>query len=103
MLNGNTIAVATSSTFTFSENGDYQLIVTNEQGCIDTSDIYEVTNATVIGDANVFAGQIHVYPNPVQESVYIEAPVAVSVSLYSVDGRLLKQAENVRKMEVSEL
>lgn len=103
MFNGSTIAGATNSTFTVSENGDYQVIVTNEQGCTDTSEVYEVTNATGIGDRNDFADQIRVYPNPVKERVYIQAPMAVPVSLFTIDGRLIKMAEDVKQMDVSTL
>jgi len=94
MLNGSVIPGATDSVYTVQQNGTYQVIVTNKNGCRDTSDIYEVTNYTGIEGARNRAHQINIYPNPAKDMVYIDAPVPVQATITTMDGRLLKQATN---------
>src|SRR5690606_30761974 len=79
-----------NATLTVSENGDYQVIVSNEYGCVDTSDIYRVTNANSINTLHPMAAKITVYPNPAKELVNIQSPVPVALQLMSIEGRLLQ-------------
>src|SRR5690606_5612933 len=98
ILNGQDIPGASSSTYTVLENGDYQVIVTNEHGCTDTSEIYEVRNVGIVMP-NI-TDLIRIYPNPVIDKVHIHAPMPVSVGLYSLEGRLLKQAVNASQLDL---
>jgi hypothetical protein len=92
LLNGDIIPGATQKEYTVSENGDYQVIVSNSSGCIDTSAVYKVTNAEVgIHGIYPFGTQIHVYPNPTQDMVMIKAPVSIDINLVSLEGRKMRQ------------
>ncbi len=93
LLNGNIIQGATDSTYTVTENGDYSVIVSNEYGCVDTTDVYPVTNSGV-SDLNSIAQEIRIYPNPAQDVVYIHSPVAVNVKVTGLEGKVLFLVEN---------
>lgn len=94
MKNGAEISGATQARYTVTENADYQVIVTSASGCIDTSDIYTVTNHGVsIKNTNLLKTQVQVYPNPSKGIVNINAPVAVCWELVSVDGRILQNGK----------
>ncbi len=91
LLNGEIIQGAAQSTYTVSENGDYQVIVSNEAGCTDTSDVYAVTNVdkNVINESGVLREQIKIYPNPTTDVVYIKAPVKVTMQITDIAGRII--------------
>lgn len=105
LLNGNVLAEARDSIYTVTENGAYQVIVTNEAGCADTSAIYTVTNVDETGIAEIpnLAGQIRVYPNPATDVFHIATPVAIDVCILSLDGRIVKRAKDVKSIRVSGL
>lgn len=90
LLDGEVLAGETDSMLYVEVNGDYQVIVTNEQGCIDTSEVYPVNNAD-IDDLNDLASRIQVWPNPVQDNVFIKSPVPVKLILTSISGKLIQQ------------
>lgn len=72
-----------------TENGDYQVQVTNADGCQAISAIYTVDNVSV-AEVDGIGSRIRVYPNPANEEIHISSPVAVNVALYSLDGRLMQ-------------
>src|SRR5690606_31304502 len=80
------------------ENGDYTVFVTDKNGCSDTSDVYEVNNANSVKDISGIGESIRIYPNPATAYVTIMAPVDVHVSIYSVDGKLIKGVQNAHKV-----
>lgn len=64
--NGNLISITNTNTFIATENGDYQLVVTDEYGCSQTSEIVSL----VITGNDMFteeAFEYLVYPNPTDE------------------------------------
>src|SRR5690606_35624331 len=71
-LNDVPIAGATGREYNVLENGEYKVATTND-GCVDTSDVYRVTNysGTGIQSSQLLASQITVYPNPAQNELYI--------------------------------
>lgn len=84
----------TDSTYAVKANGNYRVIVTNEYGCKDTSDVYTVRNYTTgIDDLARLKSQIQVYPNPSADIVYIQAPVQMGLVLTDLQGRMLQRAE----------
>ncbi|MCY1536323.1 hypothetical protein D9M68_717770 [compost metagenome] len=97
------VAGATQSTYTVSLNGDYKVIAGLANGCSDTSEVYTVTNATAINEVDHIAKQIQVYPNPVQDVVYIKSPVAVKTSVVSVQGVVLATQQQAGKISVKHL
>ncbi len=102
MLDGDIIPGATDSTYTAIEDGEYQVIVTNEIGCTDTSEIYLITN-TGLSDRFTLREQIFIYPNPATHQFYIDAPVAVNIRLTDLAGKLVKETVSAKVMTVSEL
>jgi len=93
----------TDSVLYVEVNGDYQVIVTNEDGCIDTSDIYEVTNVSSIHDIQHLAAQIQVWPNPVQEEVIVKAPIPIQLSLSTISGQLIQQPLSSNALSMRDL
>ncbi len=100
LRNGVGIDGATNSTYTVTANDDYAVAVTNEDGCTDTSDVYEVTNVGV-DDIATLAAQVSVYPNPARDVVYISASVPVTATISSVEGRMVLNQRDVRKIDLS--
>jgi len=103
MLNGKIIPHATDSIYTVTENGNYQVIVSNGSGCKDTSAIYEVTNVSSIRSMQSIARQIKIYPNPVSGIINISAPVEVSLSVCSIEGKTLKYIKKVTQVSLQDL
>ncbi len=102
LLNGELINGATNPTYNVTENGDYQVIVTNEKGCVDTSAIYKVTNVG-IQHPGIPSAQVKVYPNPAKDRIYILTPEAVDLQLSGVDGKIIFQAAQSRSMDIRDL
>ncbi len=102
LLNGEVLPGATQREHTVTKNGSYSVITITEDGCMDTSDLYEVQNVSV---GNLYSEEnIRIFPNPGSGSVlYISALVPVSVSLYGVDGRLLKYQAEGRMLNIEDI
>lgn len=103
LLNGNAIAGATTNTYVASENGQYKLAATNEDGCTDTSDVYAITDITGIDDIASVAAQIHVYPNPATDILFVQAPLKVNLTLTDIAGKTLLQANDTRTLSVKSM
>jgi hypothetical protein len=103
ILDNELISGATDSTYTVIKNGNYQVIVANENGCSDTSDIYPVTNYTSIEGNHVLANQIQVYPNPSQNIVNIDAPISVTISLSGIDGKIIFESAKTKAISIKDL
>jgi len=103
LLNGAIIPGATDSTYTVTENGKYQVIVSNEHGCIDTSGVYKITNVTGINKISRLAGKIQIYPNPAHDIIYINTPIAVNLYLCSIQGKVLKQVKKSNRVSLQGL
>lgn len=101
--NGTDIPGATNATYTVTENGDYQVRVTNTQNCERTSDIYTVTNATSITDADKYAHRIKLFPNPTTDWVTIAAPISVNVSISTLDGRTVLKKKDAKQISIKNL
>jgi hypothetical protein len=64
LLGGNIIASANSFTYTPLVNGIYSLIVTNVNGCSDTSN---AINAVSVGLKELSESKFNIYPNPTRD------------------------------------
>ncbi len=83
LRNGAVINGATSQSFRFTQNGNYRVIVTDANGCSDTSVVFNVSN---VGIADILSdAAIKLYPNPNSGSFTLE---------FSNDG--------VREIEISD-
>ncbi len=85
LLNEQLIPGANGQTYQVTENGFYQVIVT-EDDCLDTSDVYYINNVS----ADDISGNsaVRIYPNPARDVVYISSPEPVSATLSYLDGRV---------------
>jgi hypothetical protein len=88
-LNGNLISGAGDPYLVFSANGDYTVVVTNANGCTNTSVVYTVTNTGLQESAQINAG--FVYPNPGSGLFMYESGLSgiAAIRLFSTDGRLV--------------
>ncbi len=94
---------AKEGTYTVTENGSYRVIVTDEHGCIDTSDIYIVKNVSINDAGYGLHNNINIYPNPAHERVYIQSPVKVNVRVTDMAGRVMGEWFNATSIPVGTL
>jgi hypothetical protein len=99
----NSISGATNQFYNAIQNGEYAAIVTNTDGCIDTTDCALVQG---IGWQEIIT-EIHIYPNPGNTTVHLSIPSDQGrISLFNMSGKLILQ-ETVQSehliLEVSEL
>src|SRR5690606_38046611 len=76
---------ATNRTYTITENGDYMVAVISEDGCTDTSDVYQVNNLSV--STGYTHSDIRVYPNPVKETLYIDGREPYKIRIIDMHGK----------------
>ncbi len=92
-FNGVVINGATASTYKPTQDGNYTVKVTGAASCFATSDTYQF-KASAIG-TNTLDATVHIYPNPVSESIFVEAPLSgnnvINIYVYSVIGKLIYQ------------
>jgi len=105
--NGVAIAGANSSTLIETGNGDYTVVVTDINGCSDTSATYVLTiggggGGTGVTNVNT-SSSIKVFPNPATSTLTIEASQKVNVSLLAVDGKMVLHQDNAHNIDISEL
>ncbi len=100
--NGAHVPGATGSTYTVTENADYQVAVTNEHGCADTSGVYTVTNIG-IETGSTLAQQVYVYPNPVTDVLYIQSPVKVNIVVTDITGRVVREDVGANSISLKDL
>lgn len=93
---------ATGDTLLVTENGDYQVIVTGGQECLDTSAVYRVDNSGIDIPSKA-TNFIRIYPNPVNDILYIQAAEPVSVLLTDIAGRKLMELQHTRQLPMTGL
>lgn len=95
LLGGVPISGATDRIYEAIENGDYQVVTSNEYGCSDTSGVYTVDDVTGIPSPGHFATSMMVYPNPTQGAVWIKSPAPVYVRIATPSGRTIREYDKV--------
>jgi len=75
LLDGDTIPGAVNPIHLATENGGYQVVVRDTDGCTDTSGIYSINNIFV-NDPYMGAARIKIYPNPAHDVLYVVPAVA---------------------------
>ncbi len=104
---GVAIPGANSSTYIFSVAGYYTVVITDINGCTDTSAVYIVHGGTGGGGAgvgNVNANNdIKVYPNPATYSIHIEAAKMLNVKILSPDGKVVLVKSNTNDIDITSL
>ncbi|HIE74137.1 MAG TPA: T9SS type A sorting domain-containing protein [Flavobacteriales bacterium] len=91
------VVVGTNATHTPTQNGDYTVVVTDANGCKDTSSIFTVTNV-VSGISEYLSESVIVFPNPFTEKTTIKllnkTDIVKEISLYSPIGQKVKLINN---------
>jgi hypothetical protein len=101
--NGDKLDGQTNATFTPAQTGSYSVLVTSNEGCVDTSDCVSVT---ISGIANTTVTTVLLYPNPAANmlSVTLYDVDNVTLATYSTDGKLIETltpTTNLIKLDVS--
>ena len=96
------IAGAVTDTYLASVNGSYAVIVTNAEGCSDTS------ACTVIDNVGLYvpnASAIGLYPNPTDGNITLSLPAAdgASLSIFDAQGKLIYEIQNAKNGEQFDL
>ena len=97
--NGTAITGAINPTYTMVIlSGNYTVSVTDTNGCSGISAPYtpSVSVQTLNGKGNV-----KIYPNPVQDWLYITTDEPVNVTISSIDGRLVSSYNEAKRINVS--
>jgi hypothetical protein len=76
---------ATLQNYTVTSNGSYRVLVTNSNGCSDTSNAVSITNVSV-AEVNG-EKKVSIYPNPVQSQLFIDAKGEVNVTIRDIRGQ----------------
>jgi Concanavalin A-like lectin/glucanases superfamily/Bacterial Ig-like domain (group 2)/NHL repeat len=104
--NGVAIAGGTTRTIAESGAGRYTVVVSDGNGCTDTSAVYVVSGGGGTNGVSVVGGssaQIRLYPNPATEVVHVEADVEVQTRVLSVDGREVRSLQAGKDVPVGGL
>jgi len=92
-LNGDPIAGATQSIYTFSVSGTYDVIVTNSFGCAFKFPPIEIP------DCNT--KDIEIYPNPTDAVIYIQWCKPLNVRISCMDGKQVFYVNNATQVDIS--
>ncbi|MDR3681379.1 MAG: SBBP repeat-containing protein [Flavipsychrobacter sp.] len=99
LLNGVSIAGATTQCIKIDKGGDYKVTVTNAAGCSAISNVFYLNT----GVSELAGNSIRVYPNPATDVVNITSPFPVNASLSSIDGRVLYNIKKATFVNISAL
>jgi len=100
--NGTAIGGANSSTYYYSEGGDYSVEVTNSTGCSETSIPYSVSGVSAV-NVVVNNTDVKVYPNPASSMLNIDAPIKVNATILGIDGVTLMEITDATSIDISRL
>ncbi|MBL7718128.1 MAG: T9SS type A sorting domain-containing protein [Flavipsychrobacter sp.] len=99
LLNNNPIPGATTNPYTATNPGIYRVIVTDANGCTDTSAALSLS----VHGASTSKSNIEVFPNPATTQLFIKAAEPVYVSIYTSDGRLAVENTTEKTIDISTL
>jgi len=93
---------STGSTFEVTEEGQYWVTVTDQNGCSDTDSVY-VESGTSVYNPYAFPGEVRIYPNPAEEMLFVdlnlEEEQSVTLELYTIAKSLVFR-EDIRNVKV---
>ena len=105
--NGVAIPGATGSVLDETGNGIYSVIVTDINGCSDTSSGYIISGSGGGGTTGIAttpsASNIRIYPNPATSVLTIDAGIKVNATILSIDGRMVIEQKDATTIDISML
>ncbi len=95
---------ATNFYTTIIGNGTYKVKVTDTNGCQSVSAGFPISGwvPSAISNINI-GGLIKIYPNPAQDALHIDAPIAVRAVICGMDGRTLINQSSATEVNISPL
>ncbi len=99
----NEIEGADKQSYTVTENGKYKVVVTDDRGCTDTSDFYNVTNVPTGIQDKEYQALIRVYPNPSSATVHIESPEPLRITLTNLQGQVMLSETGAKDLSLNRL
>lgn len=104
IVDGVVIPGATSNNYPIGPLGtSYRVVVSDANGCTDTSAIWIYGGGTTRINTGIAAGDIKIYPNPVSSVLHIDAPAKVMVSVVTADGKVLVDRKEAVSLNVEQL
>lgn len=92
-LNNNNITGATSQNYTATQSGSYTVVVTDANGCRNTSN---AINVDVVSVSEILNFRSLIYPNPTTSVLYIEGSEEIqSIQVADVTGRIIISETNL--------
>ncbi len=101
-LNNVPITGANGATYNITQNGYYQVLATDANGCTSMSAIAWIQDAANVNNI-VKSEEIKIFPNPASDVIYIKSPVQLRVAMYNTQGQKILERENATEIAISEL
>jgi len=84
-----------------TQSGDYRVLVSNSDGCRDTSAAFPFFMSSV---ADLNTTTFRFWPNPARERIYLDTEVGYTVQLIDLQGRLIGKSDGpVKEFSVADL
>jgi hypothetical protein len=104
---GTLISGATSQTYVPTANGDYQVIVTSDDGCTSDSSLAYTYTAGAATDNSILAGLVKFYPNPTTGILNIQDNAGLNgnftVTVCDISGKILMSSKGSHSIDLSTL
>ena len=100
-FNNNPIPGGTAPDITITQNGYYQVLGTDANGCTSTSAIAWIQNLGI--DGHVKADEINIFPNPATTEIHVQSPVKVNVVIRNLQGQAVLSGKAVTVLNISSL
>lgn len=100
LLDEEVIEDATNREYSVESGGDYRVIVTDSNGCSDTSAVFEFVLSV---QERSIADQIQIFPNPAKDFVHVKSPAALNLTICNLEGKALLTVADTTRIDVSEL
>lgn len=90
LYNGQSITGATGPSYTPPADGAYHVIVTDTNGCSDTSASFVITDVPATAST---MSTVRLYPNPAGRFLYVASPVAVHLTITTIEGKTVLSSQ----------
>lgn len=98
--NGKAISGATLASYLLSFDGNYEVEVSDKNGCKNKSDLWKVQGLSIRETVN---SSFKIYPNPSADFIFVQSQVPVELNLSDMTGRVLIRQKNDSKLDVTNL